>query len=75
MLLSELANNETANIIDFSKVDTIIQKRLLQLGVKRNCQVCLVRKLPFGGPCMIQSGGQCISLRISEAQLIEVSQK
>lgn len=75
MLLTELSNNDVASVVDFSNVHVLIQKRLLQLGVKRDCEVCLIRKLPFGGPCMIESNGQCISLRIDEARLIEVTKK
>ena len=73
MLLSELSTNDVAAVVDFSKVHNVIQKRLLQLGVRQNCEVCLLRKLPFGGPCMIKAGGQCISVRLDEARLIEVN--
>ncbi|GGM19741.1 iron transporter FeoA [Paraliobacillus quinghaiensis] len=75
MLLSELSNNDIARVTDFSKVHIVIQKRLRQLGIKQDCEVCLIRKLPFGGPCMLESSGQCISLRLDEARLIEVQKK
>lgn len=73
MLLSELSNKDSASIVDFSNVPPLIQKRLLQFGVKHDCEICLLRKLPFGGPCMIECNGQFISLRIAEARLIEVT--
>ncbi|WP_186578916.1 FeoA family protein [Aquibacillus kalidii] len=72
MNLTELAQGEKAHVRDFSAVSKIVQRRLVQLGVKENEEICLKRKLPFGGPCMIETCGLCISIRLDEAMRIEV---
>ncbi|SPU05512.1 transcriptional repressor [Bacillus licheniformis] len=50
MVLAELKQKERARIIDFSDVNELVQRRLIQLGMKEDDEICVKRKLPFGGP-------------------------
>ena len=72
MYLNELKVGEFAKIINLSHVQEFIQKRLNHLGISENAEICLKNKLPFGGPCMIDCHGQCVSLRKSDADCIQV---
>jgi ferrous iron transport protein A len=45
---------------------------LLDLGITEGSEVCVKCVMPFGGPVMIESCGQCVGLRRKEARLIEV---
>ena len=72
MYLNELKVGELAKITDLSHVQELIQKRLNHLGISENAEICLKNKLPFGGPCMVNSGGQSISLRKNDADHIQV---
>ncbi|SDZ51960.1 ferrous iron transport protein A [Evansella caseinilytica] len=72
MQLSELSVGERAKIVDISGCQLLIQKRLNHMGIFENCEVLLQNMLPFGGPCMISCGEQCISIRKKEAKTIVV---
>jgi ferrous iron transport protein A len=63
---------EKGKIINISKVGTLVQRRLLDLGITEGSEVCVKCVMPFGGPVMIESCGQCVGLRRKEACLIEV---
>jgi ferrous iron transport protein A len=72
MVLAELKQKERARIIDFSEVNELVQRRLIQLGMKEEAEICVQRKLPFGGPFMFESGGQCLGIRLEEAKKIRI---
>lgn len=59
-------------IIDFSTVDKLVQQRLIHLGVREEEEICIKRKTPFGGPYMIETSKQCISIRLNEAKHIRI---
>jgi ferrous iron transport protein A len=63
---------EKGKIINISKVGTLVQRRLLDLGITEGSEVCVKCVMPFGGPVMIESCGQCVGLRRKEVCLIEV---
>ena len=72
MVLAELKQKERARIIDFSDVNELVQRRLIQLGMKEDDEICVKRKLPFGSPFMFESGGQCLGIRLGEAKKIRI---
>jgi len=72
MVLAELKQKERARIIDFSEVNELVQRRLIQLGMKEEAEIYVQRKLPFGGPFMFESGGQCLGIRLEEAKKIRI---
>ncbi|CRK83579.1 FeoA family protein [Neobacillus massiliamazoniensis] len=59
-------------IIDISHVGHLVQRRLLDLGITEGSEVCVKCVMPFGGPVMIESCGQCVGIRRKEAVQIEV---
>jgi ferrous iron transport protein A len=63
---------EKGKIINISKVGTLVQRRLLDLGITEGSEVCVKCIMPFGGPIMIESCGQCVGLRRKEVLLMEV---
>lgn len=72
MQLAELKPGKHAIIIDLSKIDRVIRRRLLDLGVTEGESVCCKRFLPFGGPCMFEVHGQSIGIRRRDAGNIDV---
>lgn len=72
MILSDLKQDEKARVMDYSNVDKLIRLRFFQLGMKEDKEISMKRKLPFGGPFIIESCGQCISIRKEEAKKIQV---
>lgn len=75
MKLTELSIGDKATITDMSGCSLMIKKRLTQLGIDDQAEVCIQNKLPFGGPCFIQCHNQCISIRKKDAMSIEVCQE
>lgn len=51
-----------------------IRQRLLDLGFIPNCQIDVVRKAPLGGPIQCKVANYNVTLRKSEASLIEVEE-
>jgi Fe2+ transport system protein A len=72
MNLTELKPGARAVITDLSRTDTIVRKRLRDLGVTVGGIICLRSVMPWGGPCCFESCGECIGIRRSEAETIHV---
>ncbi|WP_416827007.1 FeoA family protein [Ectobacillus polymachus] len=73
MLLSNIEIGNRAIIDDLSNLNSTIQRRLVDMGINEGVSISLKRKLPFGGPFIIEVFGQSISLRRLEASRIQVS--
>jgi len=71
-MFSSFKVGEKGKIINISKVGRLVQRRLLDLGITEGSEVCVKCVMPFGGPVMIESCGQCVGLRRKEVRLIEV---
>ncbi|KMY54216.1 iron transporter FeoA [Bacillus sp. FJAT-27231] len=72
MLLSELSRGEKAKIVDLSKVNDMVKRRLLDLGVMEGMEIQLKERMPFKGPFMLNHSGQCLGIRHQEAVQIEI---
>ncbi len=72
MVLADLKQKERARMIDFSEVNELVQRRLIHLGMKENAEICIKRKLPFGGPFMFETDGQSVGIRLQDAKKIRV---
>jgi ferrous iron transport protein A len=59
-------------IVNISQVGQLVQRRLLDLGITEGSEICVKCVMPFGGPVMIESCGQCVGIRLREAVRIEV---
>jgi ferrous iron transport protein A len=49
------------------------RKRIMDLGLTSGTEVEVVRKAPLGDPMIVQFRGYQVSLRMSDAQRIEVA--
>lgn len=71
-MLGTLKAGETAVIKDISGANALVRRRLLDLGITEGSQICVKCIMPFGGPIMLESCGQCVGIRRHEACRIEV---
>jgi ferrous iron transport protein A len=71
-MLIELKAGEHAIIKDISGANALVRRRLLDLGITEGSTVCVKCIMPFGGPIMLESCGQCVGIRRNEALSIEV---
>lgn len=71
-MLGLLKIGDKGKIKDLSRLDRLVKRRLLDLGISEGSEVCIKGIMPFGGPMMLESYGQCIGLRRREALQIEV---
>ena len=71
-MLGLLKIGEKGRIISLTKVDRLVKRRLLDLGITEGSEVSVKGIMPFGGPLMLDSSGQCIGIRKREALQIEV---
>lgn len=71
-MLGQMKTGEKAKIIDVSSVNPFVRRRLLDFGITEGSEICIKCKMPFGGPLMLESCGQCVGIRRSEAFHIKV---
>lgn len=71
-MLTKLKKGDRAKIIDISGTDQLVRRRLLDLGITEGSEICIKCKMPFGGPLMLESCGQCVGIRKNEARCIKV---
>ncbi|MBM4764097.1 FeoA family protein [Bacillus sp. B15-48] len=71
-MLEKLKPGEKGRIKNLSGVDRLVQRRLLDFGISEGVEICVKCLMPFGGPMMVESCGQCIAIRRKEALRIEV---
>lgn len=71
-MLGKLKIGEKGKIADLSKADRLVRRRLLDLGITEGTEVSIKGIMPFGGPLMLESCGQCVGIRRREALQIKV---
>ncbi|MCM3114399.1 ferrous iron transport protein A [Neobacillus sp. MER 74] len=71
-MFGSLKVGDKGKIIDISLVGHLVQRRLLDLGITEGSEVCVKCVMPFGGPIMIESCGQCVGIRRREAVRMKV---
>lgn len=72
LTLSQTRPGMTVCICDLSKTDSLVCRRLVDLGINEGTEVCMKRKSPFGGPLTLEANGQLFGIRRHDAELIEV---
>ena len=72
MILTKTLQHSTVKVVNFKNMNKLVRQRLHDLGVVEGSIICLSKKLPFGGPCTIETKGQSIAIRRKEAMCIEV---
>jgi ferrous iron transport protein A len=71
MKLSELKSGERAKILSFESTD--LQLKLMEMGCLPGEEVVVEQKAPLGGdPISIRIAGYSLSLRINEANQINI---
>lgn len=71
-MLGKLRAGEKGKIKDLSHADQLVRRRLLDLGITEGSKVAIKCIMPFGGPLMLESYGQCVGIRRKDALRIEV---
>ncbi|MCK6255782.1 ferrous iron transport protein A [Fictibacillus sp. WQ 8-8] len=72
MVLTDIRAGGKAKIINTELVNTLVRRRLLDLGIMEGTEIIIKRILPFGGPFAVEAGGQWVGIRRSEAKMIQV---
>ena len=70
--LDLIGTGDTVLIRSVSSKESIVFRKLLSMGLTEGRSVTVLRKAPFGDPIAISALGFTLSLRLSEARLIEV---
>ena len=70
--LDMLKPGENDVITGINGQNTSLRRRLLDMGLTLNTKVSLVREAPFGDPIELEVRGYSLTIRKSDAQLIEV---
>ena len=70
--LDTLKPGENVVITGINGQNTSLRRRLLDMGLTLNTKVSLVREAPFGDPIELEVRGYSLTIRKSDAQLIEV---
>lgn len=71
LTLNQLAVGEEATIVRITEHH--LQSRLTDMGLIAGQEVKMILKAPFGDPIAIEVKDYVVTLRIAEAQLVEVS--
>jgi ferrous iron transport protein A len=71
--LTEMKKGDRATIIDLSRLNRLVKRRLIDLGAHEGSSIHFRRALPFGGPFILEARGQLIGLRQTDASQIEVA--
>ncbi|PLR82090.1 ferrous iron transport protein A [Bacillus canaveralius] len=71
-MLGQLRAGDKGKILDISKADHLVRRRLMSLGITEGTEACIKCIMPFGGPYLLESCGQCVGIRRTEAFRIEV---
>lgn len=69
--LDKISIGQRARITGFTSVETNFRRKLLSLGIMPGAEVEILRTAPMGDPIQIKLRGASVSLRRSEASIIE----
>ncbi|WP_442601270.1 FeoA family protein [Paenibacillus sp. KN14-4R] len=72
MKLIDIPVGHSVRITDVTTLNNLVKRRLMDLGIMEGVIISLKKALPFGGPCTIESNGQWVAIRRSEACQIAV---
>ncbi len=75
LTLAELRPGELCRVIAVRAVDDPVFQRLLHMGLLRGREIEVVRRAPAGDPIEVRLLGYSLSLRRSEASLVEVERR
>lgn len=70
--LDLLQNGQSAVVKAVHGENTSLRRRLLDMGITRGTEVSLVRTAPLGDPIELNLRGYSLTIRKSDAHLVEV---
>ena len=70
-LLSEIQNGKQVKILSIAS--SVLRVKLLEMGLLEGQSVRVLFRAPLGDPIAIDINGYILSMRISEAELVTVS--
>ena len=73
MTLAELGKGESRTVLSV-RGESLITRRLMEMGVIPGVAVRMVKSAPFGDPLEINVRGYSLALRRSEAESVELEQ-
>ncbi len=71
MVLSSLKIGQSGRVLKVNG-EGAVKRRLLDMGITKKTAVKVVKKAPFGDPIEIELRGYKLTLRLSEAEKVEV---
>ncbi|NIK77092.1 ferrous iron transport protein A [Paenibacillus castaneae] len=72
MYLTDIHQGEEVRITNTNRMNELVQRRLLDLGILEGSLVRIKHILPLGGPIAIETKGQLIGIRRRDARMIGV---
>lgn len=70
--LDKLMNQQKGHVVSVKSKSLEVQGRLLTLGLYPGVQIEVLRRAPLGDPLQVRSGSTLLSIRLHEAQGIDV---
>jgi len=70
--LNKLTSKQKGHVINVSSKNIEVQGRLLTLGLYPGVQIEVLRRAPLGDPLQVRSGSTLLSIRLHEAEEIDV---
>ena len=72
MKLSELKMGEKCKVVSIDNGNSLLKRRLLDMGITKNVEITINKVAPFGDPIDIKLRGYELCLRKSDLSTIEV---
>ncbi len=72
MTLADLPKGESRMVMSIRGEDSIVTRRLMEMGVIPGVAVRMVKSAPFGDPIEVRVRGYSLALRKSEAEAVEL---
>jgi Fe2+ transport system protein FeoA len=72
LTLDQLTPGQRARVLSVRDTETVLYQRILEMGLFESTEIVLIRFAPLGDPLEIQLHGYNLSLRKTEARLVEV---
>ena len=70
--LNKLTSKQKGHVINVNSKNIEVQGRLLTLGLYPGVQIEVLRRAPMGDPLQVRSGSTLLSIRLHEAEEIDV---
>ena len=70
--LDKLINHQKGHVTNVKSKNLEVQGRLLTLGLYPGVNIEVLRRAPLGDPLQVRSGSTLLSIRLHEAQEIDV---